>query len=238
MEKLPQLKFQNGDILKANEVKIVINGELTIQKFSYGYDLASRTSIINHLINKNHYSKYLEIGVRKGNNFNKIKCENKLGVDPEPLINGDNILKMYSDEFFRSNKEYFDIIFIDGSHLEKQVDKDIVNSLSVLNENGIIVMHDCNPPTEFHQRENYEINGNFPQWNGTVWKSFVKIKMLNKNVIMNCVNCDWGVGLIKKQKINNNFKVKKNLTYSFLKKNRNDLLSLISVKEFIENNIY
>ena len=55
---------------------------------------------------------------------------------------------------------------------------------------------------------------------------------------MNCVNCDWGVGLIKKQKINNNFKVKKNLTYSFLKKNRNDLLSLISVKEFIENNIY
>ena len=26
-------------------------------------------------------------------------------------------------------------------------------------------MHDCNPPTEFHQRENYEVDGQFPSWN-------------------------------------------------------------------------
>ena len=36
-----------------------------------------------------------------------------------------NIYKMSSDIFFKSNKKYFDIIFIDGLHLEEQVDKDI-----------------------------------------------------------------------------------------------------------------
>ena len=31
-------------------VEKTISGELTLQKFKYGYDIASRTSIINHII--------------------------------------------------------------------------------------------------------------------------------------------------------------------------------------------
>ena len=48
----PFLKLNNGEILNVGDVKKTISGELTIQKFSYGFDLASRTSIINHLIHK------------------------------------------------------------------------------------------------------------------------------------------------------------------------------------------
>ena len=35
-DKLPFLKFTDGQILHPGDVKRVINGELTIQKFSYG----------------------------------------------------------------------------------------------------------------------------------------------------------------------------------------------------------
>ena len=52
IEKFPIIKFKNGEILKYKQTKKVISGELTLQKFSYGFDLGSRTSIINHLIKK------------------------------------------------------------------------------------------------------------------------------------------------------------------------------------------
>jgi hypothetical protein len=72
VNKLPFLKLTNGEILKAGDVKKTINGELTLQKFSYGFDIGSRTSIINHLIHKHKLNNYLEIGVRDGRNFDKI----------------------------------------------------------------------------------------------------------------------------------------------------------------------
>ena len=58
---------------------------------------------------------------------------------------------MTSDEFFSQNKETFDLIFIDGLHIHEQVLKDIDNSLNVLNENGVILLHDCLPAKIWHQ---------------------------------------------------------------------------------------
>ena len=49
----------------------------------------------------------------------------------------------------------FDLIFIDGLHLANQVQKDIENSLKFIKDEGFIVLHDCNPPSEYHQREDY-----------------------------------------------------------------------------------
>ena len=119
-------------------------------------------------------------------------------------------------------------------HLEYQVDKDIEASLKFLSKDGFIILHDCNPPTEFHQRENYEVDGKFPQWNGTTWKSFAKLRMTNSNLIMCCVDCDWGCGIIKKGK-SKIYNSSGELNYNFLAKNRIDLLNLISVNYFINN---
>ena len=77
MSNQPYLKLNNGEILRVGDVKKTIQGELTIQQFSYGVDLASRTSIINHLINKYNLNSYLEIGVRDGRNYDKIIIKNK-----------------------------------------------------------------------------------------------------------------------------------------------------------------
>ena len=233
MNKTPFLKLNNGDILNVGEVKNTIAGELTIERFSYGYDIANRTSIINHLISKYKLKNYLEIGVRDYRNFDKIKIQNKFGVDPSPTKEIDNVYKISSDNFFKSNKKYFDIIFIDGLHLESQVDKDISNSLNYLSKDGFIIMHDCNPPSEFHQRDEYEVNGKFPSWNGTVWKSFAKLRMNNTRLALCCVNCDWGIGIIRKAH-SQTFPNSTTLDYNFLDKNRKKLLNLISVKNFIQ----
>ena len=230
----PYLKLNNGEILKVGDVKKTIQGELTIQQFSYGFDLASRTSIINHLINKYSLINYLEIGVRDGRNYDKVIAKNKIGVDPYPTKNINGLQRLTSDDFFKINKSKFDLIFIDGLHLEYQVDKDIEECLKILSNDGFIIMHDCNPPTEFHQRENYEVDGKFPPWNGTVWKSFAKLRMKRVDINLSCVDCDWGIGVIRK-KNQSNFKLDGNLDFTFLDNNRIDLLNLISVINFIKN---
>jgi len=118
-------------------------------------------------------------------------------------------------------------------HLEKQVDKDIKECLEILSNNGFIILHDCNPPTEFHQRENYEVDGKFPSWNGTVWKSFAKLRIMRDDLNLCCVDCDWGVGIINKGS-QKKFYLNDDLSYKVLNDNRVDLLNLISVKDFLE----
>ena len=44
----PHLKLANGEILYVDDVKQIESGELTLQKFAYGFDIGSRTSIINN----------------------------------------------------------------------------------------------------------------------------------------------------------------------------------------------
>ena len=59
----PFLKLNNGEILNVGDIKKTIQGELTIQKFSYGFDVASRTSIINHLIHKYDFYYTLQVNL-------------------------------------------------------------------------------------------------------------------------------------------------------------------------------
>jgi predicted O-methyltransferase YrrM len=50
---------------------------------------------------------------------------------------------MMKKKLFAKNTKKFDIVFVDGLHIEEQSTKDIHNALKVLNENGTIVVHDC-----------------------------------------------------------------------------------------------
>lgn len=216
-----------------------INGLNEQLKLHHNTEIVDRTSIINHLISKYKLKNYLEIGVRDGVNIKKINIKNKIGVDPEPtdkIKNDKNIKIMTSDDYFKiikNTNQKFDIIFIDGLHLDFQVDKDLINSLNHLNDKGFIIMHDCNPPTKFHQRVNYELkNGQKPSWNGTVWKSYVKLRMKNPNLNMCVVNCDWGIGIIQKgkQKCIKNIE---DFKYNDLHLDRDNILNLISTYEFL-----
>lgn len=57
-----------------------------------------RYDILNMLIKKYDFKKYLEVGVEYGQTFSRIECDFKISVDP--LQNGYTTYQMYSDDFF------------------------------------------------------------------------------------------------------------------------------------------
>ena len=50
-----------------------------------------------------------------------------------------------SDDFFKTSKDKFDVIFIDGLHTYDQVRRDVINSIKHLKEGGYIALHDMLP---------------------------------------------------------------------------------------------
>ena len=132
----------------------------------------NRTKVINKIISDNGYDSYLEIGVYDGRNFKSVKCRSKYGTDPNlpnSLKKADGLFNMHSDEFFESTEDKFDLIFIDGDHEAEQVEKDIVNAYKAINKGGMILLHDCNPPT-YESQVVPRIQG---EYCGTVWRSVV-----------------------------------------------------------------
>ena len=185
-----------------------------------------RWDLIEYLINKYKYSDYLEIGCDQDQLFSKVKIKNKTGVDP---ISGGNIRKT-SDEFFRENKNKFDIIFIDGLHTYNQVKKDILNSINCLKENGIILVHDCMPDSLSKQAvPRYRMS-----WNGDVWKAIVDLRQNEYLEIYTC-KIDQGIGVIKKKRNSSILKLEKNikdLKFEDYYKNYEKYLRVIDLDKF------
>lgn len=205
-----------------------------------------RTEILNFLLSKpGGQTRYLEIGVRNpDDNYNHIVASEKYSVDPGIEYEENPVdFKMTSDEFFEllsnnkvlSSEIRFDVIFIDGLHLAEQVDKDIFNSLRFIKSDGFIVLHDCNPPTEWHARDNYYFHstpaGNC--WNGTTWKAFLKWRF-NSSVNSCCIDSDWGVGILSKNQPIGKSIDECNTFFEFknFSDNRESYLNLVSFNEF------
>ena len=208
-----------------------------------------RYEIINYLLTlvESKNKRYLEIGVRRPDeNFNKIIADEKHGVDPGIEYEENPVeFKMKSDDFFSGINcgdildinIRFDVIFIDGLHLAEQVERDINNALDFITDDGFIVLHDCNPPTEYHTREskNFNLSPAQSHWNGTTWKAFYKYR-LNNTVSCACIDSDWGIGVISKIKyfapldddLNPFFE------YRVLNNRRNESLNLMPFSQFKE----
>jgi len=206
----------------------------------------ARTDIINFLLSRaTGETNYLELGVGNPcNNYSYILATNKYSVDPgcDYKMNQADY-KMTSDMFFDllkadkllSRKIRFDVILIDGLHLAEQVDRDIINSLGFIKDDGFIVLHDCNPPTEWHAREEYScyMTPAGLHWNGTTWKTFLKWRF-DPQVYSCCIDSDFGVGILSKgtmigQSIN---KTNQFFEFANLSQNRKEYLNLMSFDEF------
>ena len=199
---------------------------------SIGFDFTkkkSRLEIVQTIIEKKNYKKYLEIGCFDDELFNHINYEKKIGVDP---VSGGTIRKI-SDQFFSSNKEYFDCIFIDGLYEYKQVRKDITNSLKFLNKDGIILLHDCLPNNYFEQA--------VPRcqwtWNGDVWKAIVESRK-SKDIDVYTCYADFSIGVIIKRPNRNLLKIpnqdSKSLKFEDYFYNHKDLMNIIEYEKLIE----
>jgi len=189
------LKHFLPPIFNRNYIKkyfnLIYNRKKTIHKFKYEKNFYKRVAFINKAISKYHDCKYLEIGVSTNKVFNSIplKMSNKFGVDPNQ---GGNF-RMTSDEFFIKYKNLkFDVIFIDGLHHYEQCQKDCINSINQLKENGIILFHDMLPRCEMEQ----VIPQSFHTWTGDVWKVAVELSH-SRNMDFRICNIDHGIGILK-----------------------------------------
>ena len=197
-----------------------------------GFDFTTkktRLEIVQSIIEKKKFRKYLEIGCFNDELFNYIKCEKKVGVDP---VSGGTI-RATSDQFFKENEEKFDCIFIDGLHQYSQVKKDIFNSLNFLSESGIILLHDCLPNNYYEQAT--------PRcqwiWNGDVWKAIVEFRSLKDIDVYTCY-ADHGIGVILKRPnknlLENSYDNYSNLKFDEYFYNYKKLMNLIEYDELMK----
>ena len=202
-------------------------GEKFYKRFNYDWKkFPSRTLIIQEIINQKEYKNYLEIGCDNDENFSKIQIENKIGVDP--LKGG--TLRMTSDEFFKKNRQNFDIIFLDGLHTYEQTIKDIDNGLRFLNTNGVILVHDCLPKKIWNQI----VPRLYGHWNGDVWKAIVHSRTYSNADTYTCV-ADHGIGVIFNRKNKNRLIIDKtnfkNLKFADYYNNHNQYMNIIRYEE-------
>ena len=179
-------------------------------------------------ISYNFPKDYLEIGCDKDQLFSKVNLQNKTGVDP---YSGGNI-RQTSDDFFLTNNKTFDLVFIDGLHTYDQVKRDILNSVKFLNDDGIILVHDCLPDTMAKQAvPRYKM-----QWNGDVWKAIVDLRQDPDLDVYTC-EMDQGIGVIKKNKNTSILKLSteiNKLKFKDYYNNYKEYMRVISISEFKE----
>ena len=192
-----------------------------------------RWDLIKYLINKYNYIDYLEIGCDQDENFSRIKIQNKIGVDPK----SGGTHRMTSDVFFENNSNKFDLIFLDGLHTYEQTIKDIKNAIQCIQNEGVILVHDCLPKKIWNQI----VPRIYGHWNGDVWKAIVEARTYNYIETFTCI-ADHGLGVILKKKnskvLNTKIKDFKNLRFSDYYKHHKDFMNTITyeqLKKIIQN---
>jgi hypothetical protein len=194
----------------------------------------SRAQLINDLIHRFGYRSYLEIGVntpaQPGWSHASIDIPLKHGVDPAPEVGA--TFPVTSDEFFAQHiRQKYDIVFVDGLHVFEQAYRDITNALQWLNENGSIVVHDCNPTKEITQRRERASD----IWHGDVWKAILKLRSENPDVEVVTVDADEGCAVIRRghqELFRSDAPIAEQYAYPFFNRNRKQILNLISVDAF------
>jgi len=148
-----------------------------------------RIAVVNLLLRKFSAPAYLEIGCATNSLFNAVPALNKTGVDPSA---GGNV-RATSDEFFATNKVFYDVVFIDGLHTYEQVRRDVINSIKCLNRGGWIALHDMLPRNWIEQHIPPISEST---WTGDVWKLAFELRKTD-GIEFKILKIDHGVGVIK-----------------------------------------
>ncbi len=220
----------------------------------------NRITVINALMKQRRLKNYLEIGVFNGHVFFRVKSKFKIAVDPEfafdgmrklvkTVINPYNLFNKYyqktSDEFFANDaqnvfaEKKIQLAFIDGMHEYSFALRDVENTLRYLADNGVIVMHDCNPA----KRENaisfkeWKTNGS-GDWNGDVWKTILNLRSMRDDINVFVLDNDFGLGIITKRKPENRLSFSEKeidaFTFEDFDIHRKEWLNLKPVEYFYE----
>ena len=217
-----------------------------------------RLNIIHTVVEMTRAKTYLEIGVASGAVFFRVKAKSKIAVDPRfefstmkqiryLIKNPWNVTNQYyemtSDEYFQNEganveRRGLDVAFVDGLHTFEQSLRDVSNCLRYLNQGGVIILHDCNPPSEaaafpaasFDHARKANVSGWTGDWCGDTWKTIVYLRSVNANLRIFVLDCDTGVGIITRGSPDATLDFTKEridrLSYDRLRKNRAEWLNL------------
>jgi hypothetical protein len=196
---------------------------------------------------------YLELGVKDGATFAAVDAPTRVAVDPAftfrvPLgdwlrsrvlraRSGTLFFRMTSDAFFRGPGRRlgpFSVVFVDGLHTAEQSHRDIVNALSVLEDGGVVVVHDCNPESAAAAAptlaEALSMPGHLHRWNGDVYRTIVRLRT-RRDLRVVVVDVDEGVGLVARGANEAPLDLSEDeidaLTYADFAANRRQLLELV-----------
>ncbi len=84
-------------------------------------------------IDTNDHSKFLQNNEEANFDYNINKCKNSDKI---------TVHKITSDEFFKSNSQTYDFIYIDGCHEPDFIQRDMENAFKILRLDGIMWMDD------------------------------------------------------------------------------------------------
>lgn len=186
----------------------------------------NREKIILTLMKEKNLPNYLEIGVFNGHIFFRVKSKFKIAVDPEfrfdklriagkTILNPYNIYNKYfkktSDDFFKEDapqllvNKKINLSLIDGMHEYAFALRDVENTLKYLSDDGVMVLHDCNPQTKEAavSFKEWDERNQFGTWNGDVWRTILHLRSLRDDINVFTLDCDHGLGIITKGKPEN-----------------------------------
>lgn len=226
----------------------------------------NRIRAVQRALDRRSNPVYLEIGVSRGQAFQKITADVKIAVDPAFRLTertreladakgrATHYFETTSDAFFENESAFLDqhpidVALIDGLHTYEQVVRDVEFTVQHLRDDGVIFLHDCNPPFELAGRRAESWDDFMAQqsgplkigiWNGDVWKAIVHLRSTRPDLLVGVLKCDQGVGFVRKGSPQETLPYSAEqvvaLTYADLKADRKRLLNLKSpryVDEFL-----
>ncbi|MGO8861447.1 MAG: class I SAM-dependent methyltransferase [Acidimicrobiales bacterium] len=135
-------------------------------------------------------SRYLEIGLARGQTFENIDVGIRVGVDPAPRFDiarlpvGVSVFAVESDTYFASLAPWmtFDLAFIDGLHTFEQTKADLLNAFRHVPD-GALLIDDTVPSDEIAamryrseaDAQRRKMASDDKRWMGDVWKLVVYI---------------------------------------------------------------
>jgi predicted O-methyltransferase YrrM len=119
----------------------------------FAYGTSHHSDFIVQLVKSVNCKTYLELGIYDGDTLCRVAqiVPRVIGVDIKDIRINKNVGEFYlstTQEFLNNFNEKVDIIFIDADHSFESVKKDFEMSLKLLNEFGIIMLHDTDPISE------------------------------------------------------------------------------------------
>lgn len=81
-------------------------------------------------------------------------------IEANKLQNRNTFIIQNSHDFFKENKQKFDIVYIDGSHLYDDVKQDLFDGWEALNDDGLMIWDDATHPANLR----VDTNGKFAEY--------------------------------------------------------------------------